>query len=161
MNYNIIKQLDIANGPGCRVSLFVQGCTFNCPGCFNPNTKDFSGGKAFTDQTLDLLLQLAEPSHISGLSILGGEPLHPRNRKDVLEVVRKFKSRYPDKTVWIWTGYLWKDIAEDLIGSGVDVVVDGQFIEELKDLRLKYRGSSNQRVIDIKTSTVNNPNILY
>ena len=153
MRYNTIRQLDIANGPGCRVSLFVQGCSFNCPGCFNSVAKDFSGGKEFSQQSLDTLFALAEPPHISGLSILGGEPLHPRNRTDVLDLVRKFKSKYPDKNVWIWTGFLWEDVCEDLIGSGVDVLVDGQFKEDLKDPRLKYRGSSNQRVIDVVKST--------
>jgi anaerobic ribonucleoside-triphosphate reductase activating protein len=153
MRYNTIRQLDIANGPGCRVSLFVQGCSFNCPGCFNTVARDFDGGKEFTDQTMQLLLELAEPSHISGLSILGGEPLHPRNRTDVLALVKKFKLVYPEKSVWLWTGYLWEEVASDLVDSGIDVVVDGQFKEELKDLRLKYRGSSNQRVIDICKST--------
>ncbi len=149
MRYNTIRQLDIANGPGCRVSLFVQGCSFNCPGCFNTIAKDFEGGKEFTEDTLTQLLELAKPAHISGLSILGGEPLHPRNRASVLGVTRRFKSEYPDKTIWLWTGYLWEDVAEDLATSGIDVVVDGQFKEDLKDLRLKYRGSSNQRAIDI------------
>jgi anaerobic ribonucleoside-triphosphate reductase activating protein len=161
MRYNTIKQLDIANGPGCRVSLFVQGCSFNCPGCFNTTAKDFSGGKEFTNQTMELLLKLVEPDHISGLSILGGEPLHPKNRKATLDLVKKFKAVYPAKTVWIWTGFLWEDIVEDLIGSGVDVVVDGQFVEELKDLRLKYRGSSNQRVIDAPASLKNKNITLY
>lgn len=160
MRYNTIKQLDIANGPGCRVSLFVQGCSFNCPGCFNTVAKDFSGGKEFTDQTLQLLLDLVEPSHISGLSILGGEPLHPQNRRDVLDLVKKFKTVYPDKTIWIWTGYLWEDVVDDLIGSGVDVLVDGQFKEDLKDPRLKYRGSSNQRVIDVLKSNYDEVAIL-
>ncbi len=154
MRYNIIKQLDIANGPGCRVSLFVQGCSFNCPGCFNTVARDFSGGKEFTDQTVDAILTIAEPAHISGLSILGGEPLHPRNRDEVLRLISQFKSKYPEKTVWLWTGYLWEDVSDLLIGSGVDVVVDGQFIEERKDLRLKYRGSDNQRVIDVKTKEI-------
>ena len=153
MRYNTIRQLDIANGPGCRVSLFVQGCFFNCPGCFNTVAKDFDGGKEFTSQTKDAIFACAEPSYISGLSILGGEPLHPRNRQEVLDLVKRFKSKYPDKTVWLWTGYLWEEVADDLIGSGVDVVVDGRFIEDLKDLRLKYRGSSNQRIIDVKAST--------
>ncbi len=153
MRYNTIKQLDIANGPGCRVSLFVQGCTFNCPGCFNTVARDFEGGKEFTKQTLDLLLELAKPDYISGISLLGGEPLHPRNRTEVLRLVSEFKKAYPSKSIWLWTGYLWEDVADDLVGSGVDVVVDGQFKEELKDLRLKYRGSSNQRVIDVQEST--------
>jgi anaerobic ribonucleoside-triphosphate reductase activating protein len=105
---------------------------------------------------MQLLLELAEPSHISGLSILGGEPLHPQNRQAVLEVARKFKEKYPDKTVWVWTGFLWEDVAADLLESSIDVVVDGQFKEDLKDLRLKYRGSSNQRVINVKDSTKDN-----
>ena len=150
MRYNTIRQLDIANGPGVRVSIFVQGCTFNCPGCFNTVARDFEGGKEFTDQTMKLLLELAKPAHISGISLLGGEPLHPRNRAEVFNIVRKFKEVYPEKTVWLWTGYLLEDVFEDLVDSGIDVVVDGRFVEELKDLRLKYRGSSNQRVIDIK-----------
>ena len=150
MRYNTIRQLDIANGPGVRVSIFVQGCTFNCPGCFNTVARDFEGGKEFTDQTMELLLELAKPAHISGISLLGGEPLHPRNRAEVFNIVRKFKEAYPEKTVWLWTGYLLEDVFEDLVDSGIDVVVDGRFVEELKDLRLKYRGSSNQRVLDLK-----------
>ena len=149
MRYNTIRQLDIANGPGCRVSLFVQGCSFNCPGCFNTIAKDFEGGKEFTEENVQQILELAKPDHISGLSILGGEPLHPRNREAVLDLVKKFKSVYPDKSVWLWTGFLWEQVAEDVTGSGIDVVVDGQFKEELKDFRLKYCGSSNQRVIDV------------
>lgn len=150
MRYNTIRQLDIANGPGCRVSLFVQGCSFNCPGCFNTVAKDFEGGKEFTEDTMQLLLELAEPSHVSGLSILGGEPLHPRNRTDVLKLAREFKKVYPEKTIWLWTGYLIEEVFEDLVESDIDVIVDGRFVEDLKDLRLKYRGSSNQRVIDLK-----------
>jgi anaerobic ribonucleoside-triphosphate reductase activating protein len=161
MRYNTIRQLDIANGPFCRISIFIQGCTFNCPGCFNTVAKDFEGGTEFTDQTMELLLELAKPDHISGLSILGGEPLHPRNRTDVLNLVKKFKEVYPNKTVWLWTGYLWEEVASDLVDSGIDVVVDGRFVEELKDLRLKYRGSSNQRIIDVQASLKNNNITLY
>ena len=161
MRYNTIRQLDIANGPGVRVSIFVQGCSFNCPGCFNVVARDFEGGIEFTDQTVELLLELVKPDHISGLSILGGEPLHPRNRADVLDLVKKFKEKYPDKTVWIWTGYLLEEVFEDLIDSGIDVVVDGPFVEELKDLRLKFRGSANQRVIDLKETIRTGDIILY
>ena len=153
MRYNTIRQLDIANGKGIAVSIFIQGCEFFCKGCFNTVARDFEGGKEFTEQTMELLIELAKPDYIDHLSILGGEPLHPRNRTDVLDLVKKFKKAYPNKTVWLWTGYLWEDIAKDIIGSGVDVLVDGQFKEELKDLRLKYRGSSNQRVIDCNAST--------
>lgn len=161
MRYNTIRQLDIANGPGCRVSLFVQGCSFNCPGCFNTSAKDFSGGIEFTEQTIEVILALAEPSHISGLSVLGGEPLHPQNRQAVLDLVKKFKSRYPKKSVWIWTGYSFEEIVADLVGSYVDVIVDGRFVEELKDLRLKYAGSTNQRVINVKASIENDSITLY
>jgi anaerobic ribonucleoside-triphosphate reductase activating protein len=150
MRYNTIRQLDIANGKGCRVSLFVQGCSFNCPGCFNTVAKDFEGGKEFTAQTMNLLLELTKPDYIQGLSILGGEPLHPKNREEVLKLTRKFKEVYPEKDIWLWTGYLIEDVLEDLVDSGIDIIVDGRFLEELKDLRLKYRGSSNQRVIDLK-----------
>lgn len=150
MKYNTIRQLDIANGPGCRVSLFVQGCSFNCPGCFNTVARDFAGGKEFTDQTLELLLELLKPDHVSGLSILGGEPLHPQNREATLSLVKRIKKVYPEKSIWLWTGYLLEEVFEDLVDSEIDVVVDGQFKEELKDLRLKYRGSSNQRVIDLQ-----------
>ncbi len=161
MRYNTIRQLDIANGPGCRVSLFIQGCSFNCPGCFNTTARDFEGGKEFTEQTLEAIFALAEPSHISGLSILGGEPLHPRNREDTLKLTREFKKKYPDKTVWLWTGYLFEEVFEDLVDSGIDVVVDGRFLEEQKDLRLKYRGSANQRVIDLKETLRTGDLILY
>lgn len=150
MRYNTIRQLDIANGPGCRVSIFVQGCSFNCPGCFNTVARDFEGGKELTEDTMQLLLELAEPSHVSGLSILGGEPLHPRNRTDVLKLARRFKEVYPEKTIWLWTGYLIEEVLEDLVDSGIDVIVDGKFVEDLKDYRLKYRGSANQRVINLK-----------
>ena len=161
MRYNTIRQLDIANGPGVRVSIFVQGCTFNCPGCFNTVAKDFEGGTEYTETTQECILELAKPTHISGLSILGGEPLHPKNRSTVLELVRKFKEVYPDKTVWLWTGYLIEDVFEDLVDSGIDFVVDGLFKEDLKDLRLKYRGSSNQRVIDLKETIKTGDIILY
>ena len=156
MKYSQIRSLDIANGPGCRVSIFVSGCEHRCKNCFNPETWNFDHGKEFTEDTLTSILRLAKPSHISGLSILGGEPAHPRNIAEVCRLARRFKEAYPDKTVWLWTGYLWEEVADYLIGSGVDVVVDGKFREELKDLRLKYCGSSNQRVIDVKASTRDN-----
>lgn len=161
MRYNTIRQLDIANGPGCRVSLFVQGCSFHCPGCFNPGTQDFEGGKEFTDDSFRALLEIAKPSHISGLSILGGEPLHPKNRADVIKLARAFKREYPEKNIWLWTGFTFEDVFEDLVDSEIDVVVDGRFVEELKDLRLKYRGSSNQRVIDLKETVRTGDIILY
>lgn len=161
MRYNLIRQLDIANGPGVRVSIFVQGCTFNCPGCFNTVAKDFEGGTEYTEVTQECILELAKPTHISGLSILGGEPLHPKNRSEVLKLARKFKEVYPDKTVWLWTGYLIEDVFEDLVDSDIDFVVDGLFKEDLKDLRLKYRGSSNQRVINLKETIKTGDLVIY
>jgi anaerobic ribonucleoside-triphosphate reductase activating protein len=159
MRYNTIKQLDIANGPGCRVSLFVQGCSFNCPGCFNTVARDFAGGKEFTKETIELLLKLLEPSYISGLSILGGEPLHPRNRRDVLDLVSQVKVQYPEKTIWLYTGYkyeylLFWECNIDVVGilKMCDVVVDGRYDKNLRDTSLKWRGSKNQRVIDMKKS---------
>jgi anaerobic ribonucleoside-triphosphate reductase activating protein len=150
MKYSQIRSLDIANGPGCRVSIFVSGCEHRCKGCFNPETWSFDFGKEFTEDTLRGILELAKPDHISGLSILGGEPLHPRNIAEVCRLARRFKEAYPEKDIWLWTGYQLEDIFENLVDSEIDVVVDGKFVEELKDLRLKYRGSSNQRVIDLK-----------
>ena len=160
MNYSQIRSLDIANGSGCRISVFVSGCEHRCKNCFNPETWNFDHGKEFTEDTLNSILKLAKPDHISGLSILGGEPLHPKNLAEVCRLTRRFKEVYPDKTVWLWTGYLWEEVAEDLIDSGVDVVVDGRFVEELKDPRLKYRGSSNQRIIDVSKSNITNPYIM-
>ena len=123
-----------------------------CPNCFNKEAQDFNYGEEFTEETLQKLIELSAPSWISGISVLGGEPLHPRNRGTVLEIARKFKEQYPDKTIWLWTGYSIEEVFEDLVNSEIDVLVDGRFVEELKDLRLKYRGSSNQRVIDIKAT---------
>jgi anaerobic ribonucleoside-triphosphate reductase activating protein len=161
MNYGVIKQLDIANGPGCRVSIFVSGCEHRCKNCFNPETWNFGFGKEFTDQTIEAIIELAKPEHISGLSILGGDPAHPRNWPEVLRLAKRFKEVYPQKTTWLWTGYFFEEIAEDLPGSGIDVIVDGKFVEELKDLRLKYRGSSNQRVISVPASLEAGDIILY
>lgn len=161
MRYSQIRSLDIANGPGCRVSVFVSGCEHRCKNCFNPETWNFDYGKEFTEDTLNSILELAKPDHISGLSILGGEPLHPRNLSEVLKLARKFKEVYPDKTVWLWTGYFIEEVFENLVDSEIDVVVDGKFVEELKDLRLKYRGSSNQRVIDLKETLRTGDLILY
>lgn len=152
MYYCKIESCSIAAGPGCAVSLFVSGCEHRCKGCFQPETWNFDYGKEFTEQTMQLILELAKPSYISHLALFGGEPLHPRNREEVLKLTRRFKERYPEKTIWLWTGYLIEDVFKDLVDSKIDVVVDGQFKEELKDLRLKYRGSSNQRVILLQES---------
>ena len=149
-------------GQESGLQFFVLAAHFvSCPGCFNKEAQNFDYGKEFTEETLQFILDLAKPDHLAGISILGGEPLHPRNRTTVLDLVKKFKSTYPEKSVWLWTGYLWDDVVSDLVGSGIDVVVDGQFKEELKDLRLKYCGSSNQRVILVEESIKNNNITLY
>lgn len=161
MNYCKIEACSIAAGPGCAVSLFVSGCENYCKGCFQPETWDFNYGKKFTEQTIEAIIRLAAPSHISHLAIFGGEPLHPRNLPEVLKLTKKFKEKYPDKSIWLWTGYLLEDVFENLVDSEIDVIVDGRFVEELKDLRLKYRGSSNQRVIDFKETLRTGDIVLY
>ena len=153
MRYNKIRKMDISNGPGIRVSIFMQGCTFNCKNCFNKETHDFNGGKEFTDEVIEKVIKLAEPDEIKGLSILGGEPLHPKNIEGTTKLAKKFKSVYKDKTIWLWTGFLFdKNLKDFELLNYIDVLVDGAYKDELHDFRLKYRGSSNQRVIDVKKS---------
>ena len=156
MRYNLIRKMDIADGPGVRVSIFVQGCEFHCKNCFNKETWDFSKGKEFTDEVIARILDLAEPEYIQGLSILGGEPLHPKNIDGTIKLARAFREKFPDKDIWIWTGFLYENIVNKDILNYVDVIVDGQYQEELHDFRLKYRGSSNQRVIDVPKSVKKN-----
>lgn len=150
MNYNKIRKLDISNGPGVRVSIFVQGCTFNCKNCFNPETHDFKGGKEFTTEEMERIINLCSKEYIRGLSILGGEPLHPKNLEGTTMIAEYFKYKLPEKDLWVWTGFKYEDLKDNKIMEYIDVLVDGQFEEELKDMRLKYSGSSNQRVIDIQ-----------
>lgn len=152
MNYNKIRKMDIANGPGVRVSIFMQGCTFNCKNCFNPETHDFAGGQEFTDETIEHILALAEKDYIVGLSILGGEPMHPKNIDSTGRLAKAFREKFPNKTVWVWTGFLFDNLKDKDALKYIDVLVDGQFVEELKDPRLKFRGSSNQRLIDVQKS---------
>ncbi len=157
MRYNKIRKMDISNGPGIRVSIFMQGCTFNCKNCFNKETHDFNGGKEFTDEVINKVIELAKPDYIVGLSILGGEPLHPKNIEGTTKLAKKFKSIYPDKNIWVWTGFLFdKNLNNFEILNYIDVLVDGVYKDELHDFTLKYRGSSNQRVIDIKKSLKTN-----
>lgn len=157
MRYNKIRKMDISNGPGVRVSLFVQGCTFNCKNCFNPETHDFNGGKEFTKETIEHILSLCENENVEGLSILGGEPMHPKNIDGVTELAREFKKRFPNKNLWAWTGFLFDQYLRDKeIAKYLDVVVDGQYVDELHNFLLKWRGSSNQRVIDVKKSLKEN-----
>ncbi len=152
MRYNTIRQTDISNGPGIRVSIFMQGCVFHCKNCFNPDTWDFKAGNEFTDETIEKVLNLCEPSYIKGLSILGGEPMHPKNIEGTTKLARMFKERFPDKTIWSWTGYLFDDIKDNEVFKYIDVLVDGRFVDELRNPNLKWKGSSNQRVIDVQKS---------
>lgn len=162
MKYNKIRKMDISNGPGVRVSLFVQGCVFNCPNCFNPETHDFTKGEEFNDETIQKVLTLGEAEFVVGLSILGGEPMHPINRDGVTLLAKAFKEKFPDKSIWMWTGYLFDQDLKDLeILQYIDVIVDGQYVDALHDFRLEWRGSSNQRVIDVKKSITENQIILY
>ena len=156
MRYNKIRRTDISNGPGIRVSIFMQGCTFKCKGCFNPETHDFKGGHEFNDDTINKIITLASPNHIKGLSILGGEPMHPKNIEGTLKLVKEFKNKYPKKDVWVWTGFNYEDLSLKHDLSDIDILVDGQYKMELYNPTLKYRGSSNQRVIDIKKTIKNN-----
>ena len=189
MNYAAMKKTDVANGPGIRVSLFVSGCTHGCKGCFNREAWDFMYGRKYTRQTEEEILEALSPSYIRGLSVLGGEPMEPQNRGEVLSLLRKVRERYPDKDIWCYTGYDYeKDLlrwvqeenSQDVKGeegekernmgldmtqstgktlgqvaemlSLIDVLVDGEFVEERKNLRLAFRGSENQRLIDVKES---------
>ena len=152
MRYNKIRKMDISNGPGVRVSIFMQGCHFHCKDCFNEEAWDFNGGKEYTDATINRVLELCEKDYIVGLSILGGEPMHPKNIEGTTKLAKAFKEKFPNKSLWIWTGYLFENIKDIDVFNYVDVLVDGQFKTELFDPRLKYKGSSNQRVIDVKMS---------
>lgn len=159
MYYGNIKKRDIANGIGVRVTLFVSGCTHHCKGCFNAETWDFSYGQPYTQDTEDELIALAAPDYINGLTLLGGEPFEPDNQRALLPLLRRFRAAYPDKTVWCYTGYtLESDLladsrarceATDEMLSLIDVLVDGEFVQELRNLRLRFRGSENQRLLDL------------
>ena len=153
MKYNLIRKMDISNGPGVRVSIFMQGCAFNCKNCFNPETHDFTKGEEFTDETIDKVLKLCEPDHIDGLSILGGEPMHPKNIEGTTKLAKAFKEKYPQKSLWAWSGFLFDEGLKDKdVMNYVDVLVDGQYVDALRNPTLEWRGSANQRVIDVKKS---------
>lgn len=162
MHYATIKNCDIANGPGVRVSLFVSGCTHRCKGCFNEVAWDFTYGEPFTRETIDRILQMLKPDYIRGLTLLGGEPFEPQNQPAIVELLRQIKTQYPHKSIWAFSGYLFdKDILSGRLGpkevteeylSYLDVLVDGPFIEEKKNLSLRFRGSENQRLIDVPAS---------
>lgn len=161
MNYATIKWADVANGPGVRVSLFVSGCTHQCPGCFNPEAWDFQYGQPFTQAEEDKILAALAPAHIKGLSLLGGEPFEPDNQRALLPFLRRLRQQLPDKTVWAFSGYTWEELtgqsrarceATGALLSLVDVLVDGEFVEALRDISLRFRGSSNQRLLDVPAS---------
>ena len=159
MNYGTIKTYDIANGPGVRVTLFVSGCTNHCPNCFQPETWNFEYGQPFTQETVDHILDLMRPGYIAGLTLLGGEPMEPENQPALLDLMRQVKSTYPQKNIWCFSGYLYEDLVAGKVGCGetvrqmlslADVLVDGPFVQEKKNLRLRFRGSENQRLIDLR-----------
>lgn len=161
MRYSKIRKMDIADGPGVRVSIFMQGCTFNCKNCFNKETHDFAGGKEFTEETIDRVLELCENENIEGLSILGGEPMHPKNIEGTTELAKKFKEKFPEKNLWAWSGFTFDNELKDKeVLKYLDVLVDGQYVDELHNPTLKWKGSSNQRVINVQESLKNNQTIL-
>lgn len=159
MYYADIKKIDVANGPGVRVSLFVSGCTHHCKGCFNQEAWDFHYGRPYTQETEDEILQALSPSYIAGLTLLGGEPFEPQNQAALLPLLRRVRRELPEKSIWAFSGYtLDTDILTGKLGdwditreilSYLDVLVDGEFIQEKKDISLRFRGSSNQRLIDL------------
>ena len=170
MHYGEIKNCDIANGIGVRVTLFVSGCTNRCKGCFQPQTWDFSYGREFTRETEEELLTMLKPAYIKGLTLLGGEPFEPENQRALLPFVKRMKEMYPAKTVWAFSGFTYDEMKQsgshprcevtDELLDLVDVLVDGRFVEELKDISLRFRGSSNQRIIDLVVFTKKSIKIL-
>ena len=153
MRYCKIRKMDIADGPGVRVSVFMQGCEFNCENCFNKETHDFNGGIEFTDDTIKQIMNLCGNDYIEGLSILGGEPMHPKNIEGTTKLAKAFKEKYPNKTLWAWSGFKYDNyIKNKEIVNYLDVLVDGQYVDKLSNPNLKWRGSSNQRVINVQES---------
>ncbi len=153
MRYNKIRKMDIANGPGVRVSIFEQGCTFNCKNCFNPETHDFNGGKEFDENAMNRIIELCDDENIKGLSILGGEPMHPKNIEGTTKIAKTFKEKFPNKDIWVWSGFKFDtDLKDKEVMKYIDVLVDGQYVDALRNPSLKWKGSSNQRVIDVKKS---------
>ena len=162
MRYNKIRKMDISDGPGIRVSIFTQGCSFNCKNCFNQETHDFNGGKEFNDETLNHVLDLCANDHIEGLSILGGEPMHPQNIEGTTKLAKAFKEKFPNKSLWAWSGYLFdKDLKDKEIAKYLDVIVDGRYEDDLRNPKLKWKGSENQRVIDVQKSLADSQIVLF
>ncbi len=171
MNYATIKTHDVANGEGIRISLFVSGCTHHCKGCFNKEAWDFEYGTLYTKETEQYIIDALSPSYISGLSLLGGEPFEPQNQTTVLSLIKRVRQEYPEKDIWCYTGY---DFEDDILSGrlkdqsitaqmikNIDILVDGRFIEEKKSLNLRFRGSSNQRIIDVKKSLEEGKTVLF
>lgn len=163
MNYAEIRSIDVANGPGVRVSVFVSGCTHHCRECFNPETWDFHYGDPFGEEEIQTILGYLQPDHIHGLTVLGGEPFEPENQPAVLELIRRVRETYPQKDIWCYSGYLFEALAAGKVGchsreilEQLDVLVDGPFVIERKELSLRFRGSSNQRLIDVPPSLKRN-----
>lgn len=171
MNYATIKNNDIANGLGIRVSLFVSGCTHHCKGCFNSVAWSFDYGNTFTQETENFILSLLGKSHIRGLSLLGGEPMEPQNQVEIIKLLRAAKQKFPEKDIWCYSGYTFEELIDpcnpshtlvtDEILSLVDVLVDGKFVEEKKNLKLKFRGSENQRLIDMNQTRIQHKVVLF
>ena len=171
MNYAEIKNCDIANGIGVRISLFVSGCTHHCKGCFNEVAWDFDYGTPFTQETIDKILDMMRPSYIRGLTLLGGEPFEPQNQGPIVELLRQIKEKMPEKSIWAFSGYLFdRDILSGRLGdwkvtqeylSYLDVLVDGPFVEAKKNLSLRFRGSENQRIIDVPASLAQGKIVLW
>ena len=171
MNYADIKRVDVANGEGVRVSVFVSGCNHHCKGCFNKCAWDFNYGNKFTDIEIDKVLSYLNHDYISGLSLLGGEPLEPQNQEGLLPLVKKVKEKFPNKNIWCYTGFDFeKDVMDNMMKNNstsrellkyIDVIVDGKFEEEKKDLKLRFRGSSNQKILDVQESLKENKKIEY
>lgn len=172
MHYATIKKFDIANGEGVRVSIFVSGCSHKCPGCFNDIAWPFDYGEEFTKKVEDEIIEACRSSYIKGLSLLGGEPFEKTNQKGLISLVRRFKEEFPNKTIWCYSGYLFEkdilnkeseiqtEVTQELIRY-IDVLVDGKFVLALKDISLKFKGSSNQRIIDVQESLKQNKIILH
>lgn len=171
MKYATIKEIDVANGPGIRVSLFVSGCTHHCKGCFNPETWNFNYGDDFTPEVEDRILEAMKPAYIKGFSLLGGEPFEPQNQEALLPFLRRVKAAYPDKTIWCYSGYDFeKDMLTGNLGPWevtheiltlIDVLVDGEFVLEKKNPNLRFRGSENQRVIRVADSLNSDTVVLW
>ncbi len=161
MKYNVIRKMDISNGPGVRVSVFMQGCEFHCKNCFNPETWSFENGKDFTQNSIDEVMKLCDNDYIKGLSILGGEPMHPKNIEATTKLAKEFKEKYPNKNLWVWSGFKFdEELKNKEVLKYIDVLVDGRYVDELHNPTLKWKGSSNQRVIDVQKSLKNNKIIL-